>query len=83
MANQNRMFHQDLQRVVTDCGLSYAGENVAYGYDSGTAVVRAWMNSDGHRANILSRHYRAIGIGARRADDGTWYVAQVFGRKAR
>jgi uncharacterized protein YkwD len=82
MVEQERMFHQDLQRVASDCGLSYAGENVAYGYDSGAAVVRAWMNSSGHRANILNGHYRAMGIGARRAADGTWYVAQVFGRRA-
>lgn len=82
MADQQRMFHQNLRRVATDCGLSYAGENVAYGYASGTEVVRAWMNSSGHRANILNRRYRAMGIGARKADDGTWYVAQVFGRRA-
>ncbi len=81
MADQRRMFHQDLERVADDCGLSYAGENVAYGYATGTAVVRAWMDSPGHRANILNRHYRAMGIGARQAD-GVWYVAQVFGRKA-
>lgn len=82
MAEQQRMFHQDLSRVAEDCGLSYAGENVAYGYSSGTAVVRAWMGSPGHRANILSRNYRQMGIGARQAD-GVWYVAQVFGRRLR
>ncbi len=82
MADQQRMFHQDLSRVAKDCNLSYAGENVAYGYTSGTAVVRAWMGSPGHRANILSRNYRQMGIGARKAD-GVWYVAQVFGRRAR
>ena len=82
MAEQQRMFHQDLSRVAKDCGLSYAGENVAYGYSSGTAVVRAWMGSPGHRANILSRNFRQMGIGARQAD-GVWYVAQVFGRKSR
>jgi uncharacterized protein YkwD len=82
MAEREEMFHQSLQRVATDCGLSYAGENVAYGYGSGAAVVRAWMNSAGHRANILNRHYRGMGIGAWRSADGTWYVSQVFGRRA-
>ena len=82
MAERQEMFHQDLARVAKDCNLSYAGENVAYGYPSGTSVVRAWMASDGHRANILNRRYRSMGIGARKAD-GVWYVAQVFGRKAR
>jgi uncharacterized protein YkwD len=42
------------------------GENIAYGSGRrGTpmAITRAWMNSPGHRANILSRSFRAIGIG--------------------
>ena len=42
------------------------GENIAWGYGSlGTprAIGRAWMNSPGHRANILSGSFRAIGIG--------------------
>lgn len=83
MARQERMFHQDLARVTGDCRLSLAGENVAYGYRTGRSVVRdGWMRSKGHRANILRRDYRLMGIGARRAD-GVWYVAQVFGRKAR
>ncbi len=83
MARQERMFHQDLARVAQDCRLSLAGENVAYGYPTGrSVVVDGWMKSKGHRANILKRDYRLMGIGARRAD-GVWYVAQVFGRKAR
>lgn len=42
------------------------GENIAWGmYDQGTprAIVGAWMDSSGHRANILSRSFREIGIG--------------------
>jgi uncharacterized protein YkwD len=82
MARQHRMFHQDLRRVVRDCGLSTAGENVAVGYPTGRAVVNAgWMHSEGHRANILNPDFRLMGIGARKAG-GRWYVAQVFGRKA-
>ena len=42
---------------------SHAGENIAMGYASPDAVVRAWMNSAGHRANILSANFTAIGIG--------------------
>jgi uncharacterized protein YkwD len=80
MARQHRMFHQDLGRVLRRCHLSWAGENVAYGYPTGRAVVnRGWMHSSGHRANILNRHYRVMGIGARKAG-GRWYVSQVFGR---
>ena len=83
MARQEQIFHQDLGRVMTDCKLNTAGENVAYGYRSGTSVVNdGWMNSEGHRANILNPSFTLIGIGARQGHDGKWYAAQVFGRKA-
>lgn len=46
-------------------GLSYrsAGENIAYGQRTPEAVVNAWMNSSGHRANILNGSYTRIGVG--------------------
>lgn len=40
-----------------------AGENIAKGYASPEAVVNAWMNSPGHRANILNATYTHIGVG--------------------
>lgn len=49
----------------------YAGENIAMGYSSPAAVVNAWMNSEGHRANILSANYTSIGVGYV-ADGGYW-----------
>jgi uncharacterized protein YkwD len=44
------------------------GENIAWGmYEQGTpeSIVNAWMNSSGHRANILSRSFKEIGVGFR------------------
>jgi len=81
MARQERMFHQDLQPVLRNCGLSTVGENVAYGYPTGRAVVRGWMNSPGHRENILRREFRLMGIAARKGGSGRWYAAQVFAAK--
>ncbi|GHJ57716.1 hypothetical protein NOK12_02350 [Nocardioides sp. OK12] len=81
MADQERMFHQDLGPVLEKCDLSRVAENVAYGYSSGKAVVKGWMGSPGHRANILDGRFRLLGVGARQSADGTWYAAQVFGRK--
>ena len=82
MAAQEQMFHQDLGAVLRSCHLNTAGENVAYGYPSGRSVVNdGWMNSEGHRTNILSSSFRLMGIGARKGHDGRWYVSQVFGRK--
>ncbi|GAB3255608.1 CAP domain-containing protein [Nocardioides dilutus] len=83
MAKQEEMFHQDLGPILEACGLNAVGENVAYGYPTGRSVVNdGWMNSPGHRANILNPDFRLMGIGARKGDNGRWYVAQVFGRKA-
>ncbi|RKY19266.1 MAG: hypothetical protein DRP63_00910 [Planctomycetota bacterium] len=39
------------------------GENIAYGFDSPQSVMQAWMNSPGHRSNILSSNYTHIGVG--------------------
>ncbi len=46
-------------------GVTYrtAGENIAMGYATPAAVVNAWMNSSGHRANILNAAYTRIGVG--------------------
>lgn len=46
-------------------GISYrsAGENIAKGQRSPQEVMNAWMNSSGHRANILNRNYNGIGVG--------------------
>ena len=81
MAAEDDMFHQDLSKILDACGLSLVGENVAFGYTKAGAVLKAWMASPGHRANILEPRYRQLGVGARKSDDGVWYVAQVFGRK--
>ena len=80
MANQDRMFHQDLTAVLKTCGLTSVGENVAAGYATGREAVKAWMNSPLHRANILEPGFRKLGIAVRRSADGTPYAAQVFGR---
>ena len=51
--------------MIKNFGISYrrAGENIAKGYSSPQAVVNAWMNSSGHRANILNASYTQIGVG--------------------
>jgi uncharacterized protein YkwD len=82
MAQEARMFHQELGPLLAACRLRAVGENVAYGYPTGTAVTRAWMTSTGHRANILNPSYRLIGVGAAQGSDGRWYASQVFGTLA-
>jgi uncharacterized YkwD family protein/spore coat assembly protein SafA len=58
-------------------GISYrsAGENIARGQKSPAAVVNAWMNSSGHRANILNKSFTHIGVGY--VSDGSYWT-QMF-----
>ena len=81
MAAQERIWHQDLHRVLRECRLSFAGENVATGFPDGDAVVRAWMNSPDHRRNIVERGFRRMEVVARQGEDGRWYATQLFGRR--
>ena len=52
-------------QMMKSFGISYrtAGENIAYGYATPQAVMNGWMNSSGHRANILNASYTRIGVG--------------------
>ena len=58
------------------------GENVAVGYPTAEAVMAGWMNSPGHRANILNCAARAMGVGVATGADGRLYWTQVFGATA-
>lgn len=57
-----------------------AAENVAWNQPSPQAVVNTWMNSSGHRANILDRGLTEIGAAMARSSKGEPYWIQVFGR---
>ena len=53
-------------------------ENIAMGQQTAHEAVRSWMSSSGHRANILGRNYRRIGVSAYSAPDGTVFWTQQF-----
>jgi uncharacterized protein YkwD len=55
-------------------------ENIAMGQPHSLSVVRDWMSSPGHRANILNRGYRRIGVAAYRTPGGTIYWCEQFQR---
>ncbi|WP_456119842.1 CAP domain-containing protein [Virgibacillus tibetensis] len=61
-------------------GVSYrtAGENIAKGQRTPTEVVNAWMNSDGHRANILNGNFTHIGVGF--VEQGNHWTQQFIGK---
>jgi uncharacterized YkwD family protein len=61
-------------------GIKYstAGENIAMGQRTPEEVMKAWMNSDGHRANILNKNYTHIGVGY--VANGNYWTQEFIGK---
>lgn len=72
--------------IASDVGYDFIliGENIALGnFNGDKALVQAWMDSPGHRANILNSRYTEIGIGAEKGKYNgkeVWLAVQIFGR---
>ena len=68
--------------ALSQSGVSFtgAGENIAYGQRTPEEVMKTWMNSQGHRANILNKDYTSIGVGYHQSSNGTGYWTQLFTR---
>lgn len=66
--------------ALTEAGVSYrlSGENIAYGQRDANQVMRDWMNSSGHRANILNPGFTSIGVGHYKNAAGVDYWTQLF-----
>jgi len=66
--------------MIGNFGITYrsAGENIAKGQNSAAEVVQAWMNSEGHKANILSKNFTHTGVGY--VKDGNYWT-QMFIQK--
>ena len=84
-ATQNKMSHQlpgeaAMGDRVSAEGYRWGGvaENVAAGYRTPADVMTGWMNSAGHKANILNCGYKHIGVGVAKSGDGTLYWTQNF-----
>ncbi|MEU8068394.1 CAP domain-containing protein [Micromonospora sp. NPDC049151] len=86
--SQNQADHKKMDHTGSDgsqpwdrvkaAGYSYSmvGENVAWNYQTPAAVMEGWMNSEGHRKNILNCSYTQIGVGVARSNGPYW--TQVF-----
>lgn len=80
LADTRTFTHQELSPIRSKCsGLKTLGENIAKGQRTPAAVVDAWMNSSGHRANILSDSYTSMGLGLATDSAGSLYWVQNFG----
>jgi uncharacterized protein YkwD len=80
MAQNGSLTHQDLSPMF-GLGLSNVGENILVGPNgmSSFAMEAAWMNSPGHRANILNGTFSGAGVGIAVSADGRIWVAVDFG----
>ncbi len=84
MANNNYFSHQSPTygspfEMLKQFNVNYksAGENIAKGQKTSQAVMTAWMNSSGHKANILGSSYTHLGVGYT-VKNGTTYWVQQF-----
>jgi len=85
MINNNYFDHKSpkygsMTDMLNVFGIQYsaAGENIAKGQNTADAVMKAWLNSPGHRANILSSTFTQIGISCVTDANGTAYWTQLF-----
>lgn len=74
MSAKNSLYHSDISKVRA----GIVGENVAYGQDDKKEVMRSWMNSTGHRGNILNSKYKKVGFGMSKNSKGEIYWCAVF-----
>lgn len=79
MASTGSLTHNSLMTVLTSCGgTSTAGENIAAGYTSVSAVTAGWMGSASHKANIMNPSFKSISVGVAQAANGTYYWVEDF-----
>lgn len=71
---------RDFSTALSEAGASFraSGENIAYGQNSAGQVMEVWMNSPGHRANLLNPGYSRIGIGHVKDRRGVDHWVQLF-----
>jgi uncharacterized protein YkwD len=75
---------RDAGTRIHDCGYAPLGigENIASGFNTPSSVMTAWMNSPGHRANILNGSFTVMGIGVGITSRGVYYWTTDFGYEA-
>jgi uncharacterized protein YkwD len=78
MARTGTFAHQSLTPIMSGCKARGAGENIGYGNVTPAQMMTMWMNSSGHRANVLRASFTHLGVGAAVTSTGRWYVTQDF-----
>ncbi|MFI9590099.1 CAP domain-containing protein [Nonomuraea sp. NPDC052265] len=79
-SKDGRSFMDRIRAAGFTGGTAFA-ENIAYGQSTPASVMNSWMNSSGHRANIMNCRYTVIGVGAAKNAQGRIYWTQDFAAK--
>jgi uncharacterized protein YkwD len=79
MAKKDSLYHSSMSSLIkVNEGAKTVGENIAYGQSTEEKAMKDWMNSTGHRWNILSKEYLKVGIGSAEDQSGKIYWCVVF-----
>lgn len=78
MADRGRLAHSSMSDLSASAGNGNVGENIAWGQDSEEDATDSWMNSTGHRQNILGKRFKRVGFGMKRDKNGRPYWCSVF-----
>jgi len=78
LARSQKLRHQSLRPMLKSCAARRVAENIGYGNVTAEALMKTWMASAHHRANILSPKLSTLGVGAMRSESGHWYAVQDF-----
>lgn len=78
LATTNSFYHQNMGTVLNTCNAYYAGETLGRGAISPRRLVYLWMHSPAHKAVLLSRHAKRIGVGSYIDSNGQWVTAANF-----
>lgn len=84
MVDNNTVSHDNFydrsNYLKANAGAKKVSENVAYGYSSAESVVKAWIKSSGHKANIEG-DFTNFDISAEKNEEGKWYYTNIFVKK--
>ena len=78
LAHSQKLRHQSLKPMLKSCEAQRGAENIGYGNVTADALMKTWMASAHHRANILDPKFSTLGVGATRSKSGHWYAVQDF-----
>lgn len=79
MATHNKLYHSSMSDIL-NIGFSNVAENIAYGQKSPEDVMKTWLNSSGHKRNILNNNFTDIGCGMSLSEKGRLYWCVCFAR---